>query len=769
MSTDSAELLPIHLDYLHERGVNSRCLGGQYFSLGENLAIRYLDPQGNPYKDSWGNDYIVQRLFPTGKPKFKAPATSGSRPYFSPLMPEGYLNNISIPLVFIEGPVKVDACYQAIPSGFCFVGLTGTWNTKDRRDENGIWAEGNDTRLLPELKSIPMHGRKVIILFDSDIEDKPSVSLAAADIGNWTRQRGAKPHRCVMPNEPDGSKNGADDFLVRHGTEAMENLLETAEIEGWPLPSALLTQKGELKHSYTPSERKRIMKSLAQISDVQVVDDTCRVLATKLRIPFSQLLTDIDDCRSGTSETGFLGTAEDLEGEDDIDSSWVIPFLLPKGETIVISADPGTGKSLLCYSIAHAVATGEDFLGFPIAKGVPLILQLEEGGTFKRRVKAIGLAKSEFHTGLEVGKDWFFSKTFDLARGRHVEQLKLLIRNNVDLVIVDSARGVARSLRVDENHADFGKLVIRKIAKFVNDCGKAGIIVHHNNSSGISSGTRDTPAGVWALFNLKSVEGDEGLKTLETQKKRETNITWQLRLQRQELIDGLPNGWTWSLDSDLSYMATDATWRDKFTSFLRLQNKPVKLRDFASALGLSEAEEKSMRVSVGNDTACRRWLVTKPRVGIAGMFFMPENFKQQSHHLKGSGEKGHGVETRDTHPSIEKPNIFQVALKSSPEQGSEPERSPENRVKHESPAKPNLKGNHLFLPGVSLSTPSLNGQTDAFWKVADANPDEHPYTLALRLEREIGLKLTGAQVKSLLEQSKLSNNSTTEGDICPEF
>ena len=145
MSTDSAELLPIHLDYLHERGINSQCLRGQYSSCGENLAIRYLDPQGNPYKDSRGNDYIVQRLFPTGKPKFKAPAASGSRPYFSPFTPEGYLNNISIPLVFIEGPVKVDACYQAIPEEFCFIGLTGTWNTKDRRDENGIWAEGNDT------------------------------------------------------------------------------------------------------------------------------------------------------------------------------------------------------------------------------------------------------------------------------------------------------------------------------------------------------------------------------------------------------------------------------------------------------------------------------------------------------------------------------------------------------------------------------------------------------------------------------------------------
>ena len=346
-----------HLSYLKERGVNPERLKDRYATSGNDLCILYCDPYGTPYQDSKGQQYIVRRPFPTSKPKFKAPAASGSRPYYSSLMPDGYLNNISIPLVFIEGPVKVDACYQAIPEEFCFIGLTGTWNTKDRRDENGIWAEGNDTRFLPELQAITMRGRKVIILFDSDIEDNISVDDAATDIGNWTRRRGARPHRCTLPNEPDGSKNGADDFLVRYGAQPLEDLLEAAEVQGWPLPSSLLRHDGELKSCYTPAERKRLVKALAEVPDVQTVDDTCRVLATKLRIPFGHLLADIDDCRSGTEGDGFLATEEDLDGDDDIDSSWVIPYLLPKGETIVISGDPGVSKSLLCYSIGHAVAT----------------------------------------------------------------------------------------------------------------------------------------------------------------------------------------------------------------------------------------------------------------------------------------------------------------------------------------------------------------------------------------------------------------------------
>ena len=372
-----------HIDYLKERGVTSELLHSNYFSDSDHLGIRYLKPDGKPYKDSKGDDYVVRRLFPTGKPKFNAPIGSGSRPYFSPLMPEGYLEDINIPLVLIEGPVKVDACYQAIPTGFCFVGLTGTWNTKDRRDEKSNWDPDNDTRLLHELQAIPMRGRKVIILFDSDIEDNISVDDAATDIGNWTRKRGAKPHRCTLPSEPNGAKNGADDFLVRPGAEALLEHLDAAEVEGWPLPAPLLQHDGELKRCYTPAERKRLVKALAEVSDIQTVDDTGRVLATKLRIPFGQLLADIDDCRAGTTENGFLGSAEELEGDDFKQNtpnpsgvSLSPPFLNGQTDAFwqIVNAHPNALPSQIANKL-HA-ATGRTINGAQakalIAKGPPV-------------------------------------------------------------------------------------------------------------------------------------------------------------------------------------------------------------------------------------------------------------------------------------------------------------------------------------------------------------------------------------------------------------
>ena len=161
--------------------------------------------------------------------------------------------------------------------------------SKDRHDEKGKWDPDNDTRLLPELKAIPMRGRKVIILFDSEMEDNISVDDAANDIGNWTRKRGARPHRCTLPSKPNGKKNSAI-FLIRHGEQALEDLLKAADVKERPLPSSLLQHESELMCSFTLTERKRLVKALAVVSDVQIIDDTCRVLASNLRIP-KDLLT----------------------------------------------------------------------------------------------------------------------------------------------------------------------------------------------------------------------------------------------------------------------------------------------------------------------------------------------------------------------------------------------------------------------------------------------------------------------------------------------
>ena len=778
-----------HLSYLIARGVQPSL--PTYATDGDHLLIRYRDHEGNSYLDCKGRPYVVRRLFPTGKPKFKAPPCSGSRPYFSPLMPPGQLNDIRVPLVLIEGPVKVDALYSAGITGFCFVGLTGTWNIRDRRDENGTWNEENDTRLLPELKAIPMRSRQVICLFDSDIEDNISVDAAAKAVGNMARSQGGRPFRCLLPSETDGQKNGADDYVVRHGAEALVERLEEAEIEGWPLPASLLDKDGELKRSYTPSEFKRVTAALADVQDIQTVDLTCRALASKVRVKHSELLASIDDIRAGTSGEGFLGSAEDLEGDDDLDSNWEGPYLLPREETIVLSADPGVGKSLFSYSLAYAKATGGSFLGFPIPKGVPLLLQLEEGGTFKRRMKAIGFAQSDACNGLEVAEQWFFSKTFDLAKPRHIEQLKWLIRNNVDLVIVDSARAVARSLAVDENHADFGKLVIRKIARLINDCGKSGVIIHHNNGAGRASGTKDIPAGVWGVMNLKAVEGQPTQRTLNSDKLREGDgFMWQLGLNRKKGADGSADGWEWTLQKDLSHQAPDLSHRERFQNLLKQQDRPIDLRTAGELIGLSDREFDSFRRSVQRDRACMRWAQGSGQ-GKRAMFWMglemrgpgfsvqPGLISDNLANLDTNPENGVGVARTLSHPIYETGKSVQVTPNPLQEQDSElghnldsVEEVPDSKVSKLGHSEPKLgqsdsnldtKGGNLFgvcvspLPVSQVSDSvslRLNGHRQQVLDLIAANPGLIAAQYANKIQATFGIPLSGQQVKALIDEQR---------------
>ena len=51
-----------HVEYLRKRGVKTELPENNYFSDGCHLGIRYLDPEGKPYIDSNGDDYIVRRL-----------------------------------------------------------------------------------------------------------------------------------------------------------------------------------------------------------------------------------------------------------------------------------------------------------------------------------------------------------------------------------------------------------------------------------------------------------------------------------------------------------------------------------------------------------------------------------------------------------------------------------------------------------------------------------------------------------------------------------
>ena len=113
------------------------------------------------------------------------------------------INDPEVEITFVEGIKKADALTSR---GTLAIGITGVWN----------WL--SDGQPIPDLVGIPVHGRRVNILFDSDMLYNVNVQEAAQRLAEELTGRGAEVWVTYLPNKPDGSKMGADDFLAAGGT-----------------------------------------------------------------------------------------------------------------------------------------------------------------------------------------------------------------------------------------------------------------------------------------------------------------------------------------------------------------------------------------------------------------------------------------------------------------------------------------------------------------------------------------------------------------------
>jgi putative DNA primase/helicase len=170
-------------------------------------------------------------------PKYLSAPSSGSRPYLSSLLPfwERVFSKPSIDLTITEGEKKGDAlCAHKVPC----LAFAGVSSFVDRSASHGDWMSGSgsqwDTqdpahhagRFLPELERINWRGRSVAVCFDSDLIFNRAIQRQTEKLISFTRARGSAGYPVLLPFELDGSKNGLDDFLARHGFEAWTTLNE---------------------------------------------------------------------------------------------------------------------------------------------------------------------------------------------------------------------------------------------------------------------------------------------------------------------------------------------------------------------------------------------------------------------------------------------------------------------------------------------------------------------------------------------------------------
>jgi len=114
----------------------------------------------------------------------------------------------SLPLVVTEGEKKAAcACKFEIPT----VALGGV---------NSYQSKKLNKRVLEEIEAIKFAGRKVYIVFDTDIRLKPEVRRAANAFAEQLLRLGAIVYEIILPDVKETGKTGLDDFLVTKGKDA---------------------------------------------------------------------------------------------------------------------------------------------------------------------------------------------------------------------------------------------------------------------------------------------------------------------------------------------------------------------------------------------------------------------------------------------------------------------------------------------------------------------------------------------------------------------
>ena len=115
------------------------------------------------------------------------------------------IDDTGVPVIFVEGIKKalsIISAARTADAAVLVVAISGVWN----------WLSGG--KPIPDMFDIPVEGREVYICFDSDVFSNPDVSDAARRLAGHLIGRGAGVYLCCLPDQSDGSKTGADDFLA---------------------------------------------------------------------------------------------------------------------------------------------------------------------------------------------------------------------------------------------------------------------------------------------------------------------------------------------------------------------------------------------------------------------------------------------------------------------------------------------------------------------------------------------------------------------------
>lgn len=186
---------------------------------------------------------------------------------------------------------------------------------------------------------------------------------------------------------------------------------------------------------------------------------------------------------------------------------WIVPGLLPAGETVLLAALAKCGKTALATDIIYAVLSGEMAIGSQVGvKGKVLFVTSDESASStRRRLLARGIDLLAEFDNLRIMPHLDISKLSELEA--ELEDFR------PQLVILDSLTTICSELGISEKDPEFARYIY-KLKDLLGRYGAAGILTHHENkdplAKGINkiSGSARIPAAVWGIWQLEAVDSN---------------------------------------------------------------------------------------------------------------------------------------------------------------------------------------------------------------------------------------------------------------------
>lgn len=178
------------------------------------------------------------------KGKYLTPLGARNLLYFSPCATPDALNDVGLPIVLTEGEKKTLAlsrlAWLDVTNGprFLPIGIPGVWNWRGKigKTTNAGGSRCDVFGPIADLDRIAWENRKVIIVFDANVNTNPSVANARRRLAKELGRRGALVQLVDLP-EIENS-NGVDELLAMKGPAFMLQLLEAAKAARVSIPNS---------------------------------------------------------------------------------------------------------------------------------------------------------------------------------------------------------------------------------------------------------------------------------------------------------------------------------------------------------------------------------------------------------------------------------------------------------------------------------------------------------------------------------------------------